>query len=440
MLTGVPLLPARTRVVCDPARALRRIQGLTMQKVTAETLNELLGIRELVVTEYAFEQQGHVATVHIICEHRYEVAVCPRCGEVSTALHESEMRCVRHLDIWGKMTLLHFPSRRFDCDKCKKPFTEKLPWIEEQRRQTLAFERHIYQQCQQASKSAVAQNDCLHFKTVSTIFNRWAKRAESDHHRPLVRRLGVDEISLKKRHQQYALVLSDLDRCCVIDVFPERTQKVFAQWLDGLSAAERAAIQVVAMDMWRPYRDVVRVKLSHAQTVADRFHVMKQLNDRLSQVRRNLQRKADDQTHQALKGTRWLLVKNRADLTTDEEARLQAALDASPTLRQAYLLKETFRTICEKINDREQAERFLTAWVWQAEASGIPQLRKFASTLRNWWSEFLNYFHDRVTSGIVEGLNNGIRYIIRRACGYHVFEHFRLQVLVEHGGLDVFPH
>jgi transposase len=411
-----------------------------MNKITAETLNELLGIPDLVVTEYAFEQQGDVAMVHLICEHRHEVAVCPDCGAISTTLHESEMRCVRHLDIWGKMTLLHFPSRRFDCDKCAKPFTEKLPWIEEKRRQTLSFERYIYQQGQQASKSAVAKNEHLHYKTVATIFNRWAKRAESNHRRPVVRRLGVDEIALKKRHRQYALVLSDLDRCYVIDVLPERTQNVFTQWLDDLSATERAAIAVVAMDMWRPYRDVVRLKLPHAEIVADRFHVMKQLNDRLSQIRRNLQRNADEHTRQALKGTRWLLVKNRADLTADEEARLQVALAVSPTLRQAYLLKEAFRTICEKICDRKRAERFLSAWVWQAETSGSTQLRKFANTLLNWWSEFLNYFHDRVTSGIVEGLNNGIRYIIRRACGYHVFEHFRLQVLVEHGGLDAFPH
>ena len=162
MLTSVPLLPAYTRLVHDPARALRRIQKLTMNKITAETLNELLGIPNLVVTEYAFEQQGDVAIVHIICEHRHEVAVCPDCGEVSTTLHESEMRCVRHLDIWGKMTLLHFPSRRFDCDKCKKPFTEKLPWIEEKRRQSLSFEQYIYQQCQQASKSAVAHSEHLH--------------------------------------------------------------------------------------------------------------------------------------------------------------------------------------------------------------------------------------------------------------------------------------
>jgi transposase len=79
--------------------------------------------------------------------------------------------------------------------------------------------------------------------------------------------------------------------------------------------------------------DVVRLKLPHTESVADLFHVMKQLNHRLSQIRRNLQRNADQQTRQALKGTRWLLVKNRAHLTADEEARLQAALAVSPTLR-----------------------------------------------------------------------------------------------------------
>ena len=198
MFTSVPLLPSRTRVICDPARAIRRIQGLTMKKVTAETLNELLGIPELDVIEYGYEHLDNEMIVHIICKHRHDVAVCPRCSGVSAALHESEMRCVRHLDVWGKMTFLHFPSRRFDCDRCKKPFTETLPWIEEKRRQTSAFERHIYQRCQQTNKSAVAQSEHLHFKTVSTIFIRWAKRAECCHHRPLLRRLGVDEISLKK--------------------------------------------------------------------------------------------------------------------------------------------------------------------------------------------------------------------------------------------------
>ncbi|MBT9142091.1 MAG: hypothetical protein DDT29_00484 [Dehalococcoidia bacterium] len=77
--------------------------------------------------------------------------------------------------------------------------------------------------------------------------------------------------------------------------------------------------------------------------------------------------------------------------------------------------------------------------VWWAEATGNKYLRKFVNTLRNWWDEFLNYFDEHVTNGFVEGLNKAIGHIIRRACGYHVLDNFRLQVLIEHGGLKPVP-
>jgi transposase len=353
------------------------------------------------------------------------------------AVHDTEERCVRHLAVWGKRTFVHFAARRFECAHCRKPFTETLAWIEGKRRQTQAFELHVYQRCQQTDQASVAEAEHLHPTTVKDIFYRLAKRAERRHQRDRVRWLGIDEISLKKGHQQFALVLSDLQRHRVIAVLPERSQKALEQWLEGLSVEERTAIWVVAMDMWGPYRGVIRSRLSHAKIVADRFHVMKQLNDRIAQVRRALQAKADPATRETLKGTYWILIKNRADLTPDEEVKLQAALSVSAGLRTAYLLKEDFHTLCEKLHDRSRAERFLRAWVWRAEATGIPQLHKFVQTLLNWWNEFLNYFDERVTSGVVEGLNRAIRAIIRRACGYHVFEHFRLQVLVEHGGLGL---
>jgi transposase len=75
-----------------------------MKKLSAETLNELLGLPGLIITEYALEQQGETEVVHVFCEHRHELAICPSCGELSTALHDQSMRAVRHLDIWGKLT------------------------------------------------------------------------------------------------------------------------------------------------------------------------------------------------------------------------------------------------------------------------------------------------------------------------------------------------
>jgi transposase len=409
-----------------------------VKRVTADTLSILLGLPGMVVTEYALEKQEDGQEVlHIFCHHAHEVAQCPCCGQVSQDLHEEAERSIRHLDIWGKITYVHFPSRRFDCKHCKKPFTEALSWIETKRRESNAYELYVYKQCKDTDLDAVAEKERLHPETVRLIFRRWAKRAEKKQVRQLVRCLGIDEISLRKGHQHFVLVLTDLERHCVVAVLEERSQKALETWLASLSEVERKAMRLVAMDMWGPYRGVIKAKLPHAEIVADRFHVMKQLNDAVAKIRRNLQAKADKANYELLKGLRWILVRNRDDLKPEEELKLQAALVAFPELRTAYLLKERFAAIANRIPNRLQAERFLRAWVYEAQASGIAQLVRFTQTLSNWWEEFLNYFNEGFTSAVVEGLNNAIRGTIRRAFGYLVFENFRLHVMVEHGNLPI---
>ena len=114
-------------------------------------------------------------------------------------------------------------------------------------------------------------------------------------------------------------------------------------------------------------------------------------------------------------------------------------MQASPELSGLYLLKEEFRSICEKISDRSRAARFLETWIWKAEHTDNKHMKKFVATLRNWGDEFLNYLEAGVTNGFVEGFNHAIRNIIHRAFGYHLFGNFKQQVLFEHGDLAL-PH
>src|SRR3972149_1997550 len=316
----LPLLPDEPKkVVRDAARAVKRMAELMIERVTTNTLSILLGLPGLIVTAYAIEQQEGREVLHIFCEHEYEVAPCSRCGKISDRLHEKEEeRCIRHLDIWGKATYVHFPSRRFDCQGCKKAFTESLSWVENKRRESTAYELYVYEQCKHTDQAAVAEREGLHWGTVNGIFQRWAKRAEKQRVYRQVRCLGVDEISLRKGHQPFALVLTDLERHCVLAILPERSQKAFEDWLAALDEAGRQAIRLVAMDMWGPDRGVGHSKFPHAEIVADRFHVMKQLNEALAKIRRKLQAKADPDSYQRLKGIRWLLVRRWADLKPEE--------------------------------------------------------------------------------------------------------------------------
>ncbi len=152
----------------DAARAVNRIDKLEIKIITPETVTELLGIEDMLVTSFALEQQGDNEYVHLVCEHKYSIAICPCCGQISTNNYDSKPRSVRHLDIWNKRTIIHFQSRRFECSKCDKPFTENLTWIDPKRRQTRAFEKYIYE-CltkKKMTRRAVGRQEGLHEATV----------------------------------------------------------------------------------------------------------------------------------------------------------------------------------------------------------------------------------------------------------------------------------
>jgi transposase len=162
---------------------------------------------------------------------------------------------------------------------------------------------------------------------------------------------------------------------------------------------------------------------------------MKNLNDQVTAARREIQRSLPEDQKQYLKGCRWMLVKNEADLTEAEQTKLAEVGQAVPALLELHGLKEDFRTIFETVASRECAADELEAWIAKAEQSGLKRLTKFVTTLRNWWDVILNYFHDHITSGFVEGMNNKIKLIKRAGFGYRNFEHFRLRVLMECDGV-----
>ena len=110
---GIPLLlspPARA-VVKDAARAVKRVDSLMIQAMTAETLSKLLGLPGMRVTQFAIEKQGEEKYLHLFCEHEHDVAICPRCGKAMASGYDHKDRSVRHLDIWGIWKALATGSR-----------------------------------------------------------------------------------------------------------------------------------------------------------------------------------------------------------------------------------------------------------------------------------------------------------------------------------------
>jgi transposase len=396
------------------------------------TATELLGLCEFVVESYEIDEAKQESRFH--CCIRLDYAICPRCRIVSDDIHQYESRCVRDMMCFGRVVYLVFNIRRFRCPKCHKVFTESLSSIAFNQRHTRRFEEMVYQECLGQTFQDVARKLGMNWHTVERIFYQKAYERFQTTGKQFPQILGVDEISNKKRHKEYLLVISDLQRNCVIEVLPNRLKETLIDWFYRLTPWERENIKVVSMDLWIPYRQAVAQALPQAEIVADRYHVTKNLNEVLEKARRALQKHLPKDVASKLKGLRWVLLKAQEDLDDKEKEKLQTVYELSPMLRRLHQLKERFRIIFEHITDRKQAERFLESWVCEVKQFGCDKLLDFVKTLEHWWKPILNYFNRRVTNGAVEGLNNRVKLIKRRAYGYRNVTNFRNRVVAEISG------
>jgi transposase len=186
------------------------------------------------------------------------------------------------------------------------------------------------------------------------------------------------------------------------------------------------------MDMSGAYAASVRTHAPHAILTFDRFHVIKLMNERLDDLRRELVREAQDENaKQAIKGLRWLLLHRRDNLQKDAARRLKRGLALNAPLQCGYLLKEELAELWEQ-RDGRNAWAFLREWCAKAKASGIRQLRSMAETLLRHAKGVLSYYKTGLTSGKMEGINRKIRGLLASAFGFRDHDFLKLRLYALH--------
>lgn len=247
---------------------------------------------------------------------------------------------------------------------------------------------------------------------------------------PFVKQLCLDEIAPHKGHGNYKLIISAPELGSVLDVLADRRKETLEAWFCARGTVWCEAIEACCADMWDAYHLAAQAKLPNVRLVVDRFHLMKNLNDALTTARRTLQKQADEPTKALLKGSRWLLVKNRETLSAEEALALQTVLNASPELNTCYQLKEEFRNWFTESQDAQTAAALLDPWVEKVRRTRLKSLLAFANTVEQWRSSILNYFDLHLTNGFAEGINLKIKLLIRQAFGYRNFSSLRLHILL----------
>jgi transposase len=232
-------------------------------------------------------------------------------------------------------------------------------------------------------------------------------------------------------------VLIDHTNQRVLDVLENREKtSVIAYLAAGKASGLLAELEEVTTDMWEGYVAAVQAVFGETvQVTIDRFHVMKNFQEHLTDARRQIQRALAKDEAQALKGTRWLWVTNGENLDATQQAELAHLKERFPRLRQLVEYRETLRQLFDDptITDAATGTERLKSWIGSARQAGLKGLDAFCQMLENWLDKIANYFVNRASNGRTEGFNHGLRNILWRAFGMTNFVHFRLRVLDRFG-------
>lgn len=354
---------------------------------------------------------------------------CSRCGTAVAEVHDVTPRWVRDLPILDADTWLVVPRARLRCPRCG-PTVEAVPWLDRYARMTTRLAESIARLCQVLPIKHVAS----WFRVGWDAVKQLDQRALQARLGPLelglrdVRVLAIDEFAIQRGHR-YATVVVEPYRKRVLWVGRGRGREDVRHFFDLLGPAGCAQIEAVVVDMSMAYTEEVRAQCPQAAIVYDLFHVVakygREVIDRVRVDETNRLRRAahrrDKRTRalrRVLKGTRWLLLRNRENVTDPHDrVRLRELLRANQPLFTVYLLKDDLKQLWQ-YKSLYAARRFWLGWYRRARASRLPALIAFADNLAQRIDGLLNHCRYPLHTGLLEGINNRIKVIKRMAYGF----------------------
>jgi len=375
--------------------------------------------------------------------------ICPHCGHGTRFRYDTrdveKPSSWRHLDLGVWRVEVRAALRRLRCP-AHGVVVEAVPFARPGAHLTRDYDDLLAWLATRMDTTAVARLTRVSWRTVGRACERVvATELDPDRLNGLFR-IGVDEISWRKHHKYLTLVV-DHDRGVVIWGAKGRDAKTLDGFFDELGPLRSGAIEAVSLDLGPAFIKSVTAEDHAPQAVicADPFHVVKLVGDALDEVRRDLwqalRRLPGDRWAKDFKGARWALLKNPEDLTDAQAAQLAKLRRNQGGIWRAYEMKEQFRAIFAGDLNRDQAAELLDRWCARAQRSRLAPFVKAARTMRHRRDLILNAIEHGLSNGRVEGLNNKVRLIVRRAYGFHSADAALALVMLGAGPIDLkLPH
>lgn len=322
--------------------------------------------------------------IHVDVELRRELEPksCPFCGASKLYSKGTYWRRVRHLDYFGKTSLLCIKTRRFLCTSCAKSFLPKLAGVLKGRHSSEPFRHKVYEEHHHGiCASALARMKCIGHATVERIYQQFTKRKAVERistQCPLY--LGIDEHTLHKG-QRFCTTFCDLKNHRVFEVQPGKSAAQLRHFLLTLKGREK--VRMICIDLSSPYRSITKRYFPNAKIVADRFHVIRIIYHHFMRLAHLL---VPELKHH--RGSLAALRRAPERSTKQQQQQLHELFICHPVLKNLHHRMHQLRALMNHKHQTAKASRKLIKellhQIDQLQHSKVKPMQTLASTLTSW--------------------------------------------------------
>lgn len=344
--------------------------------------------------------------------------------------YDRKVRYVRDLSCGDTRIYLELEVRRVECRYCEKVKQERFLFLADNPFYTKRFAMYVGKRCRTSTIRDVAKELHLDWKTVKSLEEQYMREQLRRSRNPIPKIIGIDEFSIRKGHT-YRIVVSDLERCRPIWFGgQDRSEESMDKFYERLGPKKNKRIRLAVMDMWKAFENSAKKNIPQAAILYDKFHVIRHLNEAMDKVRKSEYARLSGKRRQFIKGQRYNLLSHRANLTMTGKQALDTLLSANKRLNTAYILKESFGQLWE-YQSEAWARKFFENWKSSLKRQNLKHYEQFAKLVERHWDGIAAFSksENKISLGFVEGLNNKIRVIQRRAYGLRDEEYLRLKIL-----------
>jgi transposase len=337
----------------------------------------------------------------------------PGCAQDRCPVHDTEAKTWRHLDFFQHQAFLQARVPRVRCPEHGVHLVA-VPWARPGSGFTMLFEALVLTLAKAMPMSKVAEHMRVHDTQLWRIVTHHVDAARAKEDFSAVRRVGMDETSARKG-QDYISLFADLDAGRVLFATEGRDSGTVEAFAADLVAhgGDPTQVSTTSSDMSAAFIAGITQHLPNAVLTFDRFHVAAKLSEAVDAVRRD-----EVATRPELKHTRWLWLKNWANLSTRQRRELQKLLRPSAKLATARALRwrEDFQAFYDQ--HPSHAADYLRSWCAGAKRSRLQPIKDFVGLVERHWDGILAWHHSHVSNGLLEGTNSLIQAAKARARGY----------------------